>query len=74
MAHCDPEGDWNSVMLAVGGTVVAVSTEGERTIPIDEFSVEGGLLVLVPGDRGILFHQTRAVSLSFTDRLQMRLG
>ncbi|MGI8516931.1 MAG: FAD binding domain-containing protein [Acidimicrobiia bacterium] len=40
VAHCDPEGDWNSVMLAVGATVVAVSTEGERTIPIDEFIVD----------------------------------
>ena len=23
VAHCDPEGDWNSVMLAVGASVVA---------------------------------------------------
>lgn len=40
VAHCDPEGDWNSVMLAVGATVVAVSAEGERTITIDDFIVD----------------------------------
>lgn len=37
VAHCDPEGDWNSVMLAVGGEVVARSANGERTIPISGF-------------------------------------
>jgi aerobic carbon-monoxide dehydrogenase medium subunit len=40
VAHCDPEGDWNSVMLALGGEVVATSASGERTIPIDEFIVD----------------------------------
>ena len=40
VAHCDPEGDWNSVMLALGGSVVAVSSGGERTIPIGEFVVD----------------------------------
>lgn len=37
IAHCDPEGDWNSVMLAVRAEVVATSSSGERVIPIDEF-------------------------------------
>lgn len=37
VAHCDPEGDWNSVMLAVGGEVVARSANGERAIPITDF-------------------------------------
>jgi carbon-monoxide dehydrogenase medium subunit len=40
VAHCDPEGDWNSVMLALGATVVATSLDGERHIPIGEF-IEG---------------------------------
>ncbi|MGQ0849431.1 MAG: FAD binding domain-containing protein [Actinomycetota bacterium] len=40
VAHCDPEGDWNSVMLAVGASVVAVSKAGERVIPISEFIVD----------------------------------
>jgi carbon-monoxide dehydrogenase medium subunit len=36
LAHADPQGDWGSVMLAVRGEVVAHSSDGERTIPIDE--------------------------------------
>jgi len=37
VAHCDPEGDWNSVLLATGADVVARGPKGERTIPITEF-------------------------------------
>jgi carbon-monoxide dehydrogenase medium subunit len=40
VAHCDPEGDWNSVMLAVGASVVARSASGERVIPITDFVVD----------------------------------
>jgi carbon-monoxide dehydrogenase medium subunit len=36
LAHADPQGDWGSVILAVRGEVVARSSDGERTIPIDE--------------------------------------
>ncbi|HVR31791.1 MAG TPA: xanthine dehydrogenase family protein subunit M [Acidimicrobiia bacterium] len=40
IAHCDPEGDWNSVMLALGAEVVAHGPDGERTIPIGDFVVD----------------------------------
>ena len=40
IAHCDPEGDWNSVMLALGAEVVAQGPDGERTIPIADFVVD----------------------------------
>ena len=40
VAHCDPEGDWNSVMLAVGASVVARSASGERVVPITDFVVD----------------------------------
>jgi aerobic carbon-monoxide dehydrogenase medium subunit len=36
VAHCDPEGDWNSVLLATGADVVARGPRGERTIAITE--------------------------------------
>jgi carbon-monoxide dehydrogenase medium subunit len=36
LAHADPQGDWGSAMLAVRAEVVARSSDGERTIPIDE--------------------------------------
>jgi carbon-monoxide dehydrogenase medium subunit len=50
VAHCDPEGDWNSVMLAVGATVVARSSSGERMIPIADFVVDFFTNSLRPGE------------------------
>lgn len=50
VAHCDPEGDWNSVMLAVGASVVARSTNGERVIPISDFVVDFFTNSLQPGE------------------------
>ena len=37
VAHCDPEGDWNSVLLATGAEVVARGPSGRRTIDIGDF-------------------------------------
>jgi carbon-monoxide dehydrogenase medium subunit len=37
VAHCDPEGDWNSVLLATGADVVARGPKGERVIAIGDF-------------------------------------
>ncbi len=50
VAHCDPEGDWNSVMLAARAQVVAQSSSGSRTIPIDEFIVTYFTNALEPGE------------------------
>jgi aerobic carbon-monoxide dehydrogenase medium subunit len=36
LAHADPQGDWGSVMLAVGADLEARSSSGTRTIPIEE--------------------------------------
>ena len=37
VAHCDPEGDWNTVLLATGAEVVAQGPSGSRTIAIGDF-------------------------------------
>ncbi len=37
LCHADPQGDWGSVMLAMGGQVVARSARGVRSVPITEF-------------------------------------
>jgi carbon-monoxide dehydrogenase medium subunit len=50
VAHCDPEGDWNSVMLAIGASVVARSSTGERVIPIEDFVVDFFTNSLQPGE------------------------
>jgi aerobic carbon-monoxide dehydrogenase medium subunit len=37
LCHADPQGDWASVVLALGGSVVAQGPGGRRTIPLAEF-------------------------------------
>ena len=37
VAHCDPEGDWNSVLLATGAEVIAQGPSGSRSIAIGDF-------------------------------------
>src|ERR1700690_17296 len=37
LCHADPQGDWASVMLALGGTVIAQGPGGKRAIPLAEF-------------------------------------
>src|SRR4029450_12736955 len=37
LAHADPQGDWRSVMLATRAEITVQSSNGSRTIPIDEF-------------------------------------
>jgi len=36
LAHADPQGDWGAIMLAARAEVVARSSAGTRTIPIDD--------------------------------------
>jgi aerobic carbon-monoxide dehydrogenase medium subunit len=37
LAHADPQGDWGSALMAAGAEVVATSSGGQRTIPLDQF-------------------------------------
>jgi carbon-monoxide dehydrogenase medium subunit len=37
LCHADPQGDWASVLTALGGSVVAQGPAGKRTIPLDGF-------------------------------------
>jgi carbon-monoxide dehydrogenase medium subunit len=40
VCHADPQGDWASVMLAMGGEIIARSADGsERAIPVSQFVV-----------------------------------
>jgi carbon-monoxide dehydrogenase medium subunit len=50
IAHCDPQGDWGSVMLAWDAEVVAAHEGGERTIPIADFKVGAFTNSLEPGE------------------------
>src|ERR1700759_4602544 len=37
LCHADPQGDWASVMLALGGSVIAAGPGGRREIPVKDF-------------------------------------
>lgn len=50
LAHADPAGDWGSVMLAVGASVVVLSVRGERTLPIGEFLQDTFTTALEPDE------------------------
>jgi aerobic carbon-monoxide dehydrogenase medium subunit len=50
LAHADPAGDWGSVMLAMGASVVVRSANGEREVPIGEFLQDTFTTSLEPGE------------------------
>src|ERR1700742_3180060 len=37
LCHADPQGDWASVLLSLGGSVIAQGPRGRRSIPLAEF-------------------------------------
>ncbi len=37
LCHADPQGDWASVVLSLGGSVVAEGPDGRRSIPMTDF-------------------------------------
>ena len=37
LCHADPQGDWASVLMALGGSVIAQGPGGRRSIPLAEF-------------------------------------
>src|ERR1700756_4408887 len=37
VCHADPQGDWASVMLALGGSMIAQGPNGKRAIPLADF-------------------------------------
>lgn len=38
LAEADPSGDWGTVLLALETSVVCIGPDGERTIPLEEFT------------------------------------
>jgi carbon-monoxide dehydrogenase medium subunit len=53
LCHADPQGDWASVLLALGGSVVAVSHSGQREIPMTDFVTGPFQNALLPGELAI---------------------
>ena len=53
LCHADPQGDWASVMLALGGSVIAQGPRGKRVIPLAEFVTGPFQNVLEPDEIAI---------------------
>ncbi|MDP9343400.1 MAG: xanthine dehydrogenase family protein subunit M [Actinomycetota bacterium] len=50
LVHADPAGDWGSVMLALGASVVLRSSRGEREVPAREFLVDTFTTTIEPDE------------------------
>jgi aerobic carbon-monoxide dehydrogenase medium subunit len=50
LCHADPQGDWASVVLALGGSVLARGPGGSRTIPVADFVTGPFQNVLAPDE------------------------
>ena len=50
LCHADPQGDWASVMVALGGSVVAQGRTGRRSIPAADFVTGPFENVLAPDE------------------------
>src|SRR3984893_3285507 len=53
LCHADPQGDWASVMLALGGSVVAQGPRGRGTIPVADLCTRPFQNVLDPDEIAI---------------------
>ena len=50
LCHADPQGDWASVVLALGGAIVAQGPGGRRTIPAADFVTGPFQNILAPDE------------------------
>jgi carbon-monoxide dehydrogenase medium subunit len=50
LCHADPQGDWASVAIALGGSVIAQGPAGRRSIPVSEFVTGPFQNALAPGE------------------------
>jgi aerobic carbon-monoxide dehydrogenase medium subunit len=50
LCHADPQGDWASVVLALGGSVIAQGSGGRRAIPMADFVTGPFENVLAPDE------------------------
>jgi aerobic carbon-monoxide dehydrogenase medium subunit len=50
VCHADPQGDWASVMVALGGSIIAQGPAGRRTIPVAQFVLGPFQNALRPGE------------------------
>jgi carbon-monoxide dehydrogenase medium subunit len=50
LCHADPQGDWASVTMALGGSVIAQGPAGQRAIPVADFVIGPFQNLLAPDE------------------------
>jgi aerobic carbon-monoxide dehydrogenase medium subunit len=76
LCHADPQGDWASVMLALGGSVVARGPNGRRVIPLSDFVTGPFQNTLEPGEIAVeaVVPAARGVRAGGYLKLERRVG
>jgi len=76
LCHADPQGDWASVVLALGGSVVAQGPRGQRTIPLADFVTGPFQNVLDPDEIAVeaVIPAARGVRAGGYLKLERRVG
>jgi aerobic carbon-monoxide dehydrogenase medium subunit len=76
LCHADPQGDWASVVMALGGSVVAQGPGGRRAIPIADFVTGPFQNVLEPDEIAVeaVIPAARGVRAGGYLKLERRVG
>lgn len=76
IAHADPQGDWGSALLALGADVDVASSEGTRTVPIEDFLLGPFTTALRPTEivTGIRVHDPGARAAGTYLKLERKVG
>jgi carbon-monoxide dehydrogenase medium subunit len=76
VCHADPQGDWASVMIALGGSIVAQGPSGQRTIPVAQFVLGPFQNALRPGEIAVeaVVPQAKGRSSGTYLKLERRIG
>jgi carbon-monoxide dehydrogenase medium subunit len=76
LCHADPQGDWASVVLALGGSVIAQGPAGRRSIPMTEFVTGPFQNVLEPDEIAVeaVIPAARGVRAGGYLKLERRVG
>ncbi len=76
LCHADPQGDWASVVMALGGSVVAQGPAGRRSIPMTDFVIGPFQNVLGPDEIAIeaVIPAARGVRSGGYLKLERRVG
>jgi aerobic carbon-monoxide dehydrogenase medium subunit len=76
LCHADPQGDWASVVLALGGSVIAQGPGGRRTIPVADFVTGPFQNVLEPDEIAVeaVIPAARGVRSGGYLKLERRVG